>query len=249
MNQKLEVLITSGGTAAKIDDVRHLGNFSSGTTGALIAEEFLKNNYIVHYVYGKNAKRPFLESLKMNPKKPKAEELERLALAYENYNKYSSSLVEYPIFTFEEYFDNVKNVLTRESIAVAVLAAAVGDYGYDKKEGKISSDKDKLVLEFHKNPKVISLIQEWSPKVYQVGFKLLSKVSDIELIEKSYKHGMENHSDLIVANSINDGDFGNRSIFLITKYKEVVRVNEKNLAAKVVEYVNKGLFVIEGVMN
>ena len=74
----LEVLITSGGTAAKIDDVRHLGNFSEGTTGSLIAEEFLKNNYVVHYVYGKHAKRPFREELKMDPQKPKEEELERV---------------------------------------------------------------------------------------------------------------------------------------------------------------------------
>ena len=66
----LKVIVTSGGTISKIDDIRHIGNFSSGTTGALIAEEFLKSSAIVHYVYGKNAKRPF-RSLTPDPKKPK----------------------------------------------------------------------------------------------------------------------------------------------------------------------------------
>ena len=52
MERKLEVLITSGGTISKIDDIRHIGNFSNGTTGALIAEEFLKNNWIRNICFG-----------------------------------------------------------------------------------------------------------------------------------------------------------------------------------------------------
>jgi phosphopantothenate-cysteine ligase len=242
----LEVLITSGGTAAKIDDVRHLGNFSEGTTGSLMAEEFLKNDYIVHYVYGKHAKRPFRESLKINPEKPKEQELERIALAYDEFNKYSNNLREYSIFTFEEYMDVTKKLLTEKPLDVVVLAAAVGDYGYDPCDGKISSDKDNLKLEFYKNPKVISLVKQWNPKVFQVGFKLLSRVGDDYLIETAYNHGLNNHSDLTVANSVDKGDFSKRKIFLITSQKEIVPVSEKELAAKVVEYVERGLYAQSG---
>ena len=56
---KLNVLVTSGGTISKIDDVRHIGNFSNGTTGTLIAEEFLKNKAKVYYFHNTNAVRPF----------------------------------------------------------------------------------------------------------------------------------------------------------------------------------------------
>lgn len=237
----LEVLITSGGTVAKIDDVRHLGNFSSGTTGSYIAEEFLKNNVLVHYVYGKNAKRPFRENLKMNPKKPKEQELERLAKAYDEFNQYAVNLQEYPIVTFEEYYDKVKEILTGKNINVAILAAAVGDYGYSAQNGKMSSDEDKLVLEFKKNPKIISLIKQWKPEVYQVGFKLLSRVSEQELIETAYKHGEKNYSDLTVANSLENGSFAKRKIFFITPEKIVTRVSERQLAEKLVEYVGRGL--------
>ena len=238
----LDVLVTSGGTATRIDDVRHLGNFSAGTTGSLIAEEFLKNNYVVHYVYGKNAKRPFFENLKMNPNESRERELERLSKAHVEYNHYAPNLREYSIFTFEEYFDTTKKLLTEKQIDVAVLAAAVGDYGYASNEGKLSSDKDKLVLEFYKNPKVISLVKEWNTHVFQVGFKLLSRVSDSYLIEKSYEHGISNHSDLTVANSVGNGDFSKRKIFLITPRKEIFPVSEKELASKLVEYVNRALY-------
>lgn len=239
----LEILITSGGTVAKIDDVRLLGNSSSGTTGSLIAEEFLKKDYIVHYVYGKNSKRPFLENLKMDPNKPREQELERISYAYDEYKRYTKNLKEYSIFTFQEYQETTRKLLTEKQIDVAVLAAAVGDYGYDPKAGKISSDKDKLILEFYKNPKVISQVKQWNPNIFQVGFKLLSRVNDAYLIKTAQTHAENNDSDLTIANSVESGDFSKRRIFLITKQKEIIPVSERELASKVVEYVAKGLDV------
>ncbi|MEI7718473.1 MAG: phosphopantothenoylcysteine decarboxylase [archaeon] len=235
----LEVLITSGGTVAKIDDVRNLGNFSSGTTGSYIAEEFLKRGANIHYVYGKNAKRPFREELKMNPKKSLESEFARLALLYRGYQMFSPHLQEYPITTFEEYYERVKGILTQKKIDVVVLAAAVGDYGYSTQGGKLSSDEEKLTLEFVKNPKIISHVKEWNPQVYQVGFKLLSRVSEQELIETAYRHGIKNHSDLTVANTLEDGSFAKRKIFFITPEKEVAPVSERNLAFELVGRVLK----------
>jgi phosphopantothenate-cysteine ligase len=230
----LDVLITSGGTIAKIDDVRHLGNFSSGTTGSYIAEEFLRRGVNVHYVYGKNAKRPFRENLKMNPKNPLEEELVRLSRAHSEFNTFNNYLHEYPISTFEEYYSMVHDLLTKKRMNVVVLAAAVGDYGYSAQSGKLSSDKDGLVLEFVKNPKIISLVKKWDPSVYQVGFKLLSRVGEQELIETAYKHGLQNNSDLTVANTLEDGSFAKRKIFFITPQKEVTPVSERDLAKDLV---------------
>jgi phosphopantothenate-cysteine ligase len=236
----LDVLVTSGGTIARIDDVRHLGNFSSGTTGSYIAEEFLRKDARVYYVHGKNSRRPFRESLKMNPLKSKKEELERLALAYDEFNKYSGNLQEYDILTFQDYLLTLQNILTTRKIDAVILAAAVGDYSYSgKQEGKISSDKDQLILEFHKNPKVISLIKDWNPRVYQVGFKLLSRVNDEELIETAYKHCIANNSDLVVANSLVNGSFTKRKIYLIDRNKNLTPVSERNLAEEVVKRVMK----------
>lgn len=55
------VLITSGGTSVKLEKntVRSIENFSTGKRGALLAEEFLKNNYYVIFLYRDLSLLPF----------------------------------------------------------------------------------------------------------------------------------------------------------------------------------------------
>jgi len=234
---KLEVLITSGGTISKIDDVRHIGNFSKGTTGALIAEEFLRNNAVVHYVYGSGAKRPFRKDLELNLEKSFDKEIERIKEVKEEFDNYKSNLHEYSIETFDDYYGTVKDILTKKPIDVAVLAAAVSDYGAKQAEGKISSDMDTMQLELYKNPKIISLVKEWKPDVFQVGFKLLSGVKIEELIDIAYQHGIKNHSNLTVANTVVEGNFNKRAIVLITPEKGLIPVSASDLASKLVDVV------------
>ena len=236
----LEVIVTSGGTISKLDDIRHIGNFSRGTTGALIAEEFLKSGATVHYVHGREAKRPFRSALVIDPTKSKDEEIERAAQAYDEFTQYADRLHEHRIETFEEYFDKVKGLLNQGSPDVLVLAAAVGDYGEaGYKEGKISSGEEVLRLELLRNPKVISLVKQWNPKVFQVGFKLLSRSNIDNLIDIAYQHGIKNHSNLTVANTLIDGDFKKRATVLITPEKGLIPVSLSELAPRLVEIVNQ----------
>lgn len=60
------VLITTGASMAKLDDVRYLTNPSSGLTGFYIAKAFLKNGYIVHVLAGKYSSS-LLDLLKYHP--------------------------------------------------------------------------------------------------------------------------------------------------------------------------------------
>ncbi len=235
----LKVIVTSGGTISRIDDVRHIGNFSSGTTGALVAEEFLKNGGIVHYVYGKNSKRPFRRDLIVDPKKSKEEELRKIEKAYNKLNQYSDNLHEYEIETFEEYYEKVKELLVKENIDVIVLAAAVGDYGTKKQEEKISSENENLNLKLQKNPKIISLVKQWNSDVFQVGFKLLSRSNVENLTDVAYQHGIKNHSNLTVANNFIDGDCKRRNVIFITPEKGLIPVNLLELPKKLVEIVNQ----------
>ena len=216
MSNQLEVIVTSGGTISKIDDVRHIGNFSGGTTGALIAEEFLRSGATVHYVYGKGAKRPFKSPLVVDHLKSIDGEIERIRQAHKEYNEHAFRLHEYGIETFEEYYDTVKGLLTEKSADAIVLAAAVSDYGARTQSGKISSDLDTMQLELIRNPKVISSVKQWDPRVYQVGFKLLTDVSIDELIDVAYKNGIKTHSNLTVANTVLGGDFKQRATVMIT---------------------------------
>ncbi|NLX24567.1 MAG: phosphopantothenate--cysteine ligase, partial [Lentisphaerae bacterium] len=55
----MNVLITAGGTAEKIDDVRKISNIATGRLGSLIADAFLKmEDVTVTYVCSEEAYVP-----------------------------------------------------------------------------------------------------------------------------------------------------------------------------------------------
>src|SRR5574340_347914 len=54
----MRVLITSGGTTEKIDSVRGITNFATGTLGKLLAEQFLAANHTVILLAGLTALVP-----------------------------------------------------------------------------------------------------------------------------------------------------------------------------------------------
>ena len=183
MSKLLEVIITSGGTISKIDDVRHIGNFSSGTTGTLIAEEFLRRGHYVHYIHAKNAKRPFRHRLIFDSDAAFGEEAARLRHVQRKILAYRDHLQEHAFETFEEYFSLVQELVTKKTANAIILAAAISDYGIKPVAGKISSDLESMTLELQRNPKVISHIKKWDPTIFQVGFKLLTNTPIEQLID------------------------------------------------------------------
>lgn len=233
----MEVIVTSGGTIARIDDVRHIGNFSEGTTGARIAEEFLRRGTGVHFVYNKKSRRPFRQDLVIDANRPLEEEFGRTRAVYEEFQRHVSRLHEVPFETFEEYYEAVKNLLTTLPADAIILAAAVSDYGTRPREGKIRSDMDEMRIDLVKYPKVIALVKQWQPRVFQVGFKLLSRVTREELIESAYQHGIQNRSDLTVANALLEGDFRKRMPVIITPEKELIPVSMGELPVRLVDLV------------
>ncbi len=235
----IEVIVTAGGTVSKIDDVRQIGNFSKGTTGCRTAEEFLARGDSVHYVYGRGARRPFRQGLELDPQQPFDTEVERLRQRREKFLQHSGRLREYPIETFEEYHDTVQRLLAKTSSDAIILSAAVNNYGGRKADGKISSDQDVLRVEFPLNPRVISLVKKWNPKIFQVGFKLLSRSTPANLIDVAYQHGIRNHSNLTVANSLVEGDTHRRMTFFITPEKGITPIALEEVAPRLAEEVHK----------
>lgn len=237
----LDVLITSGGTICPIDDVRSIGNFSNGTTGALIAEELLRNSYNVHYLHNKTGVQPFRRNLILNPEKKVSSEIRRLREECYEFNKYKRNLKEYSFVTFEDYFNSLKEILTSKPIKVVILAAAVSDYGTKKAIGKISSDKENLTIELSKNPKVIEYVKSWKPEVFQIGFKLLTNKTLDELVNVAYNSGKTNNSDLIVANSINNQDVKNSITALVYNDGNYLKIQRNELPRKLVEIIIQNL--------
>lgn len=235
--KKFKVIITSGGTASEIDDIRYIGNFSAGTTGAIIAEEFLRRGAEVHYVYNKNAHRPFRRKMIFDPEKNRFDEMDKVGIAYSDYNMHKHNLHEYSFFTFEEYYALVEKLCKKQFADAIVLAAAVSDFGVKKTDGKISSDKEKFSIDLEPYPKVISLVKQWQPKIFQVGFKMLSDIGIDELVETAYKHGIKNRSNLTVANVAYKGDFAGRKNVIITPEKGLTFIGLDKLHIELVDMV------------
>ena len=214
--QILKVVITSGGTAVPIDSVRYITNSSTGTTGALIAEEFVKRGHLVYYIHSKNGKVP---------------------------SKKYPNLILLPYFTFDEYLEVLKQTTIECNPDVVILSAAVSDYGVQQAhEGKISSDLDTQTLTLVKLPKIISLVKHWNPKVFLVGFKLLAGATTETLIDTAYKSGIRNHCNLTVANTTTKDDmsnFGKRIITIITPEKSVISTSVRDLPNALTTHVEK----------
>jgi phosphopantothenoylcysteine decarboxylase / phosphopantothenate---cysteine ligase len=149
------VLITSGGTEEPIDGVRSIGNFSTGRTGALLADAFASAGCEVTLLRA------------------------RRALAAEN------SAVRTEVFSsFADLEEGLRRLLAKERFDAVLHAAAVSDYSVAGLEvngraepalatGKLDSGRD-VAIRLKPNPKLIDSLRAWSanPRIRVVAFKL-----------------------------------------------------------------------------
>ena len=143
----MKILITSGGCKVPIDEVRHIGNFSSGRYGKELVTHFMDSkgeNEIIHF-YEKGSRK------------------------HEGWD-WTPTQIEYV-----DYYDylKVKDLIKDWQPDIIISAAAISDYILDKTEGKISSDQDELTIKLKKGEKVIQSFRELAPNAFIVGFKLL----------------------------------------------------------------------------
>ena len=149
---KKRVLITSGATREPMDGVRFITNFSTGQTGAALAEHFSAKGYDVTYLHGPGAMTP------INPRIRKV------------------------VFSdFTSLQQNLKLEL-RQKYDVVLQAAAVSDFSVEEirgstgkldRDGKIRSNQE-IEMTLKQNPKLVLNLKEWGqpnpPTV--IAFKL-----------------------------------------------------------------------------
>jgi phosphopantothenoylcysteine decarboxylase / phosphopantothenate---cysteine ligase len=142
--KKLKVLITSGGTAEPIDDVRFITNKSSGKTAATIADSLIDSGIEVTYLHATNAVQ----------------------------TKNTSKQIAFD--TFKDLQSALQTELKNNFYDFVIHAAAVSDYTVDAAAGKINSDQNEIQVTLKRNPKLIDEIKALSPKSKLFGFKLTS---------------------------------------------------------------------------
>lgn len=212
----MNIIITAGGTAEKIDDVRHLTNQATGRLGQHIAAAFDHEPVHIFYIYGPRAVLPEGENITF-----------------------------LPIHSVRDLLHTMKQILTTEAIDYVIHSMAVSDYELDaatnerdlaeqlatritqlehptkeeindiiiqtlttpkllpgQTQKKISSTSDELILLLGKAPKVIAHIKEWQPSTTLIGFKLLVDVSEEELVRVAQDSIRKNNADFILANDL-----------------------------------------------
>lgn len=184
----MKILITSGGCKVPIDDVRHIGNFSSGRYGASLAAEF--------YNRGESEIKFFHEVGSFVPWGT----VDQGRGAKWNYE--INSKIEYIPYKYYEDYLQVKDIIKEWQPNIIISTAAISDYIVDKTEGKISSDSDELVIRLKKGEKVIQSFRELAPKATIIGFKLLVSPTKEEKYNAISKQ--MNYVDQVVFNDLTE---------------------------------------------
>jgi phosphopantothenate---cysteine ligase (CTP) len=247
----MNVVVTGGGTVAPIDDVRVLTNVSSGRFAAAITEACLERGANVWHIHTPAARLPLkrLAAFDLDVANP-ATELLRLARLREKWliQRDRLRLIPLAVGNVDDYSATLKLVLRSEAIDVVFLPMAVADFEPQPQSGKISSNAASLDLHCRPTPKVIRLVRDWSPSVYLVGFKLLSRASREELIERALTACRDNRADLTVANDLQTLRQGRHAIHLVRPGRDPETLGPGSdladrLVARVVDWVARAATV------
>jgi phosphopantothenoylcysteine decarboxylase/phosphopantothenate--cysteine ligase len=194
----MKILITSGGCKVPIDDVRNIGNFSSGRYGSSIAEHFTdKENVDIIFFHERGTNHTQYGPVDV-----------------ELYNNSRIRFIEY-----KDYYDylKVKDLIKEEQPDIIISAAAISDYIVDKTEGKISSDGDELVIRLRKGEKVIKSFRSLAPNAIIVGFKLLVSPNSEE-VQNAISKVFKAEVDYVVFNDLTELRKGNQRRVAIGKF-------------------------------
>ena len=181
------VLVTSGGTREPIDGVRFLTNFSTGRTGAAVADAFKAAGYDVIYLHAPDAHHP------------EAPDISKVVFT-----------------TVQSLSDALTKVLRDYDVAAVIHSAAVGDYRVDSlrigdwsfkplSDVKLPSDEPMTIL-LKPGPKLIDGIRKQlrNPSARIIGFKLTKNLPIEERQEAAFRLLERSSCDLVVSNDLSE---------------------------------------------
>ncbi|WP_042473531.1 phosphopantothenoylcysteine decarboxylase domain-containing protein [Bacillus ndiopicus] len=213
MLQGKKIIITSGGTLEKWDQVRGHTNLSKGIMGCYLAEEALDAGAEVLYMHGYFAKLP-----------------ERVG-----------QMRQIGFEGIEDLADKLQKLLQEEQIDIVIMAVAGSDWIVDQvfdqagnaleAGGKMPSDEPPTIR-FKKAPKILPQIKGWAPDVTLVGFKLEATSDPNYLIERAKLRMATSNAQFTVANS-SQSLYGNDALHLIVQQNgQVTKANGKKEASE-----------------
>lgn len=176
MSTTVRAVVTAGGTAEAIDDVRVVTNLSTGRFGAALARALHARGVEVTVV-GSTTMLAHDDWLPPGVAR----------LAYRSHADLARAL----------------DAATAEAPDLLFMAAAVADYAPVPHDGKIRSTDDELVVTMQRTPKLIAHLRErCGPDTRLVGFKLLSGVTADALVDAATTQRTTHRLDAVVANDL-----------------------------------------------
>ncbi|KYK30773.1 MAG: hypothetical protein AYK22_03115 [Thermoplasmatales archaeon SG8-52-3] len=113
---------------------------------------------------------------------------------------------------------------------IIILCAAISDYLPKRHKGKISSGKEKLIIEMYPAPKFISKLRKNAPNSKIIGFKVEEKKEN--LFERALNLLKINNLDFVVANKTSAFSKDESEIWIINKQeKSIHKKGNKSLLA------------------
>ncbi len=131
--------------------------------------------------------------------------------------------------------DDILKLIKKNNLKIydsIIICAAISDYIPIKHKGKISSEKEKLIIKLKKAPKIISLLRKESPNSKIIGFKVEDKKDKLpNKVENLLKN---NKLDYVIGNTISGFESKENEIWIFDKngktfYKKGKKDNLTNI--------------------
>ena len=222
----MKILVTSGGTSESIDRVRSITNHSTGRLGLIITEALIKAGHEVCLITTSQAVKPASHpNLKIIEIKNTLDLLEEMRNLVKDYQVliHSMAVSDYtPV-----YMTSLDEVQASQDLSKFLTK--------QNTESKISSKEDAQILFLKKNPKIISLVKEWNPKIHLIGFKLLVDVTKDHLIDVARESLKKNQADIIVANDLNQINSEQHLAYLVEKNDYQTAYSKQEIAELIIK--------------
>lgn len=217
----MKILVTSGGTSEAIDSVRSITNHSSGRLGKVITETLLEAGHQVCLITTSQAVKPSAhQGLTIIEIKNTAGLLQTM----------KDTIMDYQVLIHSMAVSDYTPVYMAGFDEVQASQDLTEFLDRKNQETKISSKDDVQVLFLKKNPKIISLVNEWNPKIHLIGFKLLVDVSREYLIQIARESLEKNQADLIVANDLTQINGEQHKAYLVEKTSFQTATSKQEIA-------------------
>ena len=222
----MKILVTSGGTSEAIDRVRSITNHSTGHLGLVITEALIKADHEVCLITTSHAIKPASHpNLKIIEIKNTLDLLEEMRNLVKDYQVliHSMAVSDYtPV-----YMTSIDEVQASPDLSEFLTK--------HNTETKISSKEEAQILFLKKNPKIISLVKEWNPKIHLIGFKLLVDVTKDYLIDVARESLNKNRADIIVANDLTQINSEQHLAYLVEKNDYQIAYSKQEIAELLLE--------------